>query len=157
MTNRILLDTEALSISKPGNDVIGLTDQNLMAFSSKFKGFRVRQEGSAMGWIRNDATAYFGGSPGTRIGWTITIPFTDTNKMVYLLFAFQLDGSTTKFNWHFPEWRGGSSLGFVVQQNWNDSLVMMWISALQSGTLDNYTSRLKLWYTLLETDVDYPV
>lgn len=153
MTERVLLDTNALTISKAGTSVIGLTDQNLMAFSSKFKGFRVRQEGSAMGWIHNDSTSIFGASPALRQGWTITVPFTDTNKMVYMLFAFQLDGSTTKFHWHWTDMISGT-VGFVVEQQWNDNLLYLWING---GSTMNFNTRLKLWYTLLETDVAYPV
>lgn len=154
MTNRILLDANGLTISKPGFDVIGLTDQAKLAFSSNYRNFKVRQEGQSMAWVFKRSTDPFGGPDALRQGWTLylTCP-TNGDKYFYVLFAFQLDGETNRFRWGWTEVYS-SSIGFVAEVQARQGDFMVWINASDVVTnRDNYNTRLKLWYTLLETDV----
>lgn len=156
MTNRILLDSSGLTISKPGVNVIGLTDQAQMAFSSNYRNFKVRQEGQSLAWVWDRSTNPFGGPDGVRQGWTLylTAP-TNGNKYFYLLFAFQLDGETDKFRWGWTEVfpYGSQSIGFVVEVNVRQGDFMIWVNGNTVTQVDNFHTRLKFWYTLLETDV----
>ncbi len=154
MTNRILLDSSGLIISKPGVNVIGLTDQAQMAFSSNYRNFKVRQEGQSMAWVFRRSTDPFGGPDAIRQGFTIylTCP-TNGNKYFYLLLAFQLDGETDKFRWGWTETYAGGT-GFVAELQIRQGDFMVWVTGSNVVTnVDHFETRLKLWYTLLETDV----